>query len=399
MVPTSGGCQFNVQPPVLNLARTVRSPLDRADAPRTRGQRYKPLCTVPKVLEDIEIPTVGLARFLIIHVGHSRCRLDAVTRRNQLRPVCLDSPARLRLFAIENWSRMSLSSVLASNATPSYHKISFVMNDGRDVLPSRGASHVAASANAERVILNTSTVRAPGEPTGAGHIQVPRSPQLLSVHVDGLNAGIHDKNKHGAAYAESSERGSDTSTDGRPPEPHSASTFADSLPSLPASLPNDYDRPTEWDISQSFVENSQSSRTESKLENSQDSLHTLSVNGDGVYELRPLKSEHSSNGSLSPVRSVKDHTSRSGIDTQFAPRHKRTATGDIKPFSAQLVTSHSDEVNGASRRRSKSTGSPAHGSRIAQVYPVVKHTPKYFFNASVVVCSYSDAVVLCGSQD
>lgn len=246
--------------------------------------------------------------------------------------------------------------------------------------------------------MNPSTVRAPREPARADHIQVPRSPQLLSLRVDGLNAGIQDKNNHSAAYVETSERGSDTSADGQRPEPHSASTFTDSLPSLPASLSNDYGH-TVVDSSHSFIENSQSSRTEPGSQNSQDSLHTLSVNGNGVDILHPLKSEHSSNGSLSPVRSPRYNTSRSGIDTQFAPRHKRTATGDIKPISAQLMTPHSHDVNGASRRRSKSTGSPAHGSRIAQVYPLSSLLASVVFNASIVVCSYPDTIVLCGSQD
>lgn len=272
------------------------------------------------------------------------------------------------------------------------------MNDSHDVLPSRGASHAEASANDEGVAVNPSTKRAQREPIRADHIQVPRSPQLLSLRVDGLNAGIQDKNNHSAAYVESSERGSDTSADGQRPEPHSASTFTDSIPSLPASSSNDYDH-TAVDSSHSFVENSQSSRTEPGSQNSQDSLHTLLVNGSGVDILHPLKSEHSSNGSLSPVRSPRYNTSRSGVDTQFAPRHKRTATGEIKPISAQLITSNSHDVNGASRRRSKSTGSPAHGSRIAQVYPGLKHARKCCFNASIVVCSYSDAIVLCGSQD
>lgn len=272
------------------------------------------------------------------------------------------------------------------------------MNNGRDVLPSRGASHAEPLANAEGV-TNTSTMRVAGEPAAFNQIQVPRSPQLLSLQVDGLNTGIYDKIEHSASYVESSKRGSDASADGRPLEPHSASTFTGSLPSLPASLSNDYDRATEFEGSNSFAENSQSSRTEPILENSQDSLHTLSVNGDGVDELRPLNSEHSSNGSLSPVRSSQGHAPRSGVDTQFAPRHKRTATGDIKLLSAQLVTPHSDDVNGASRRRSKSTGSPTHGSRIAQVHPIVKRTFKYFSNAPVVVCSYSNSVVLCGGQD
>ncbi|KAJ5905699.1 uncharacterized protein N7473_002615 [Penicillium subrubescens] len=261
---------------------------------------------------------------------------------------------------------MLLSSVLVSNATSSRHNIPFVMNDSHDVLPSRGAPYTEASTTTEGVAVNPSTVPAPMEPPRADHVQVPRSPQLLSLRVDGLNAGIQDKNNHTAAYVESSERGSDTSADGQRPEPHSASTFTDSIPSLPASLSNDYEHTT-VDSSHSFIENSQSSRTEPGSQNSQDSLHTLSVNGSGVDILHPLKSEHSCNGSLSPVRSPRYSTSRSGIDTQLAPRHKRTATGDIKPISAQLMTPHSHDANGASRRRSKSTGSPAHGSRIAQL--------------------------------
>jgi hypothetical protein len=293
---------------------------------------------------------------------------------------------------------MFLSSVLVFNAPSSRHIIPFVMNDSHDVLSSRGVPDAEASANPEGMAVNPSTVRADREPARADHIQVPRSPQLLSLRVDGLNAGIQDKNNHSAAYVESSERGSDTSADGQRPEPHSASTFTDSIPSLPASLSNDYDH-TAADSSHSFVENSQSSRTEPGSQNSQDSLHTLSVNGNGVDILHPLKSEHSSNGSLSPARSPRYNTSRSNIDTQLAPRHKRTATGDIKPISAQLITPHSYDVNGASRRRSKSTGSPAHGSRIAQVYSVLKHARKCCFNASIVVCSYSDTIVLCGSQD
>jgi hypothetical protein len=293
---------------------------------------------------------------------------------------------------------MLLSSVLVSNATSSRHNIPFVMNDSPDVLPSRGAPYTEASATTEGVAVNPSTVPAPMEPPRADHVQVPRSPQLLSLRVDGLNAGIQDKNNHTAAYVESSERGSDTSADGQRPEPHSASTFTDSIPSLPASLSNDYEHTT-VDSSHSFIENSQSSRTEPGSQNSQDSLHTLSVNGSGVDILHPLKSEHSSNGSLSPVRSPRYSTSRSGIDTQLAPRHKRTATGDIKPISAQLMTPHSHDANGASRRRSKSTGSPAHGSRIAQVYSVLRRARKCCFNASIVVCSYSDTIVLCGSQD
>jgi hypothetical protein len=293
---------------------------------------------------------------------------------------------------------MFLSSVLFSNATHSCHDIPSVMNDSRDVLANRGASHAEASANSEGVTLNTSTERVIREPAHADHIQVPRSPQLLSLRVDGSNVGIHDKNNHGAAYVETLESDSDTSADARRPEPHSASTFTD-LPSLPAPVSNAREQPAELDKPRSFVENSQSSRTEPNSENSQDSSHTLSVNGNGVDILPPLKSEQSTNGSVSPVRSPKHHASLSGIDTKFAPGHKRTASGDIKPISAQLITPQSYDVDGASRRRSKSTGSPAHGSRIAQVYLSTKRAFKYFFNALIVVCSHSNAIIVCGSQD
>ena len=124
--------------------------------------------------------------------------------------------------------------------TKQRHNISLVMDDTHEVLPSRGVSNGEVSATSDGVAVSPSTVRAPREPARADHIQVPRSPQLLSLRLDGLNAGIQDKNTHSAAYVESSERGSDTSADGQRPEPHSASTFTDSIPSLPASLSNDY---------------------------------------------------------------------------------------------------------------------------------------------------------------
>ncbi|KAJ5168453.1 uncharacterized protein N7482_004047 [Penicillium canariense] len=240
------------------------------------------------------------------------------------------------------------------------------MNDSYHVPSSRGFPYVEDSANTESVTLNTSTVRAPGEPARAEHIQVPRSPQLSSLHVNGLNAGIEDKKDH-SVYVESSERGSDTSVDGQQPELHSASAFTYSVPSLPTSLVNDCHRNTELGNPRFLAENSQSPRTEPKLENSQESLHNLPVNGNGVHGLHLLKSEHSSNGCSPPVRSPKHHTSQSELGMQFAPGHKRTATGDIKDISSHLLAPQLSEVNRLSRRRSKSTGSPTHGSRIAQL--------------------------------
>lgn len=46
--------------------------------------------------------------------------------------------------------------------------------------------------------------------------------------------------------------------------------------------------------------------------------------------------------------------------------HKRTATGDIKAIS-EVVEPRNSDLNSAWRRRSKSIGTPSHGSRIAEV--------------------------------
>jgi hypothetical protein len=68
------------------------------------------------------------------------------------------------------------------------------------------------------------------------------------------------------------------------------------------------------------------------------------------------------NGSLTPRH---QHT-HSVADIQLAPGQKRTVDGDIKSISSELLAP-SSSINGTTRRRSKSTGSPAYGSRIAQV--------------------------------
>ncbi|KAJ5645324.1 hypothetical protein N7507_011335 [Penicillium longicatenatum] len=230
------------------------------------------------------------------------------------------------------------------------------MNDLQHAPSSRGVPHVEASANTGSV--NTSTSRAPGAPTRTEQIQVPRSPQPLSLHIDGLNAQIHDKTSAFPQYVESSERDSDTSADARRPEPHSASTFTDSLSSLPSSSMNDSSQSIKIENSQSSTDDAQTPKTYS------DSQDQLSVNGNGSTD--GYTSEKKSNGSMSPPQSPNHSISRPGNGVHFALGHKRTATGDVKSISS-LAQPQTFDAQGALRRRSKSTGSPAHGNRIAQL--------------------------------
>lgn len=224
--------------------------------------------------------------------------------------------------------------------------------------PTRGVHHVEDSANAGSV--NASTSRGPGGLTRSEEIQVPRSPQPLSLQIDGLNARIHDTNTAFPSYVESSERDSDTSTDPRRPEPQSASTFTDSLSSIPSSSANGY-HPMKIENSQSSAEGLQTPTTYSS------SQEQLPVNGKSGLDEGVYTSIQQSNGSLSPLRSPKHSTSRSGNGVSSGPRHKRTATGDVKSISSSLAPPIQDETIGAARRRSKSTGASVHGSRIAQV--------------------------------
>ncbi|KAJ5627161.1 hypothetical protein N7528_004588 [Penicillium herquei] len=236
------------------------------------------------------------------------------------------------------------------------------MNDLQRAPSSRGAPDVEASANPGSV--NASTSREPGGLTRSEEIQVPRSPQPLSLQIDGLNARIHDKNISFPSYVESSERGSDTSTDTPRPEPQSASTFTDSLSSIPFSSMND--------SSQSIkIENSQSSLdivpTPPNQSTSPEHL-PVGRNGNGIQEGVHTSVEHKT-GSFSPPQSPNRSNPRAGNGVSFAPGHKRTATGDIKSVASSVgIPPNQDDDNiGAARRRSKSTGSPAYGSRIAQL--------------------------------
>ncbi|KAJ5759623.1 hypothetical protein N7520_006779 [Penicillium odoratum] len=227
------------------------------------------------------------------------------------------------------------------------------MNDPQYAPSSRGVPHVEASANTGSV---ASMSRAPGVATRAEQVQVPRSPQPLSLQIDGLNARIHDKTSAFPSYVESSERDSDTSADARRPEPQSASTFTDSLSSFPSSSIHD--------SSQSIkIENSQPSEDAQTPKTYSDSQDQSSVNWNGSID--GYTSEKKSNGSLSPPQSPRSSGSGSANGVHFAPGHKRTATGDVKSISS--LAPQKFDTQGAARQRSKSTGSPAHGNRIAQL--------------------------------
>lgn len=225
------------------------------------------------------------------------------------------------------------------------------MNDLQHAPSSRGAPHVEASAN-----TGSSISGAPGAPTRTEQIQVPRSPQPLSLHIDGLNTHVHDKTSAFPQFVELSERDSDTSADARRPEPQSASTFTDSLTSLPSSSMNDSSQSIKIENSQSSTEDAQTPKTYS------DSQDLSSVNENGSTD--GYTSEKKSNGSMSPPQRPNHSASRLGNGVHFAPGHKRTATGDVKSISS---LTEPQTAQAALRRRSKSTGSPAHGSRIAQV--------------------------------
>ena len=238
------------------------------------------------------------------------------------------------------------------------------MNGTHEVLSSRGVSH--AEANATTNAMNAATLKKLDGPTNAEQIQVPRSPQPLSLCIDGLDATGHGKIYHNTAYIESSERGSDTSVDDRRPELHSANTFTDSQNSVPSSSVNNSEPYTEPSNSHSVDVDSTPPKIRPKSPKAE---HSIPVNGNGSRGASDgaIKLETPNHGSLSSSHSLKPSGLRSGNNIQFTPGHKRTATGDIKPISSGLVAPQLSDVNGASRRRSKSTGSPAHGSRIAQV--------------------------------
>lgn len=233
-----------------------------------------------------------------------------------------------------------------------------------------------------------------GQINRAETIQVPRSPQPLSLQIDGLNARVYDNSDDALSRVESSERGSDTSTDPRRPELQSASTFTDSLSSLPLSSIHESGRYSEVENSQTSNEEEQTPKTYPHPRGSPPMYGNGSMNGGPSAGIKK-----ETNGLSSPIRMQGTSDLPQSNGTPFAPGHKRTATGDIKSMSSTFATPDAQE-NGAQRRRSKTIGASAHGSRIAQVMPaVLKFELSPMLTLLPVVGSHPNAIVVCGGQD
>lgn len=241
------------------------------------------------------------------------------------------------------------------------------MNDDRDVF-NRGVLHAEASANTHS--MNNATSPVPHNPMPSAKTQPTQSPQPLSIQMDGLNAVTlaHGEGNPNSAYIEPSERGSDTSADGRRLD-LSASTVTDSLSSLPSSSTNgDNSQSTEFGNSHTLNRHTSKPWMDRELLASQPAPHVQPVNGGGSIDrwqpsLAPIKA---GNASISPPPSPKHSQTRSNFDARLGPSQKRTAAGDFKS-TLDIPTARIADSNGAARRRSKSTGSSAYGSRIAQV--------------------------------
>ncbi|KAJ5899254.1 hypothetical protein N7495_003998 [Penicillium taxi] len=176
------------------------------------------------------------------------------------------------------------------------------MNDIHLVPSGRGAPNADTNmTNTET--LNISMTRSPGVLSYVEEIQVPRSPQPLSLQIDGLNAHVYDKDTSNSVV-ESSEHGSETSGDGQRQDLQSTSTFTDSVNSLPLS-----------------------------------SLNT-----------QPMEFVNSFN---------------ENVNTHNSTTYKQSP--EFQEPSPGLVLSHKSNLNGHVRRRSKSTGLSAHDSKIAQL--------------------------------
>ncbi|KAJ5679216.1 hypothetical protein N7462_007460 [Penicillium macrosclerotiorum] len=243
------------------------------------------------------------------------------------------------------------------------------MDVGHEMPPSRAIPLMVASANAGDV--NTPTSLVPGEQIRAETVQVPRSPQLQisSLPSNGCNPEFHATGKLRRRSVESSEHCSETSADSQRLEFSSASNFIDNNSNIPPSSMNDSNRSMEFNNSLSSKEIPHSTKTEQNTVKYQEVLDTPQTNGNGVVDISqpPLKLERNDEDTLPPLRSPKYSSSRSGNSSQFIPGHKRTATGDIKLVSSHHAAPLLSDTNGVSRRRSKSTGSSAYGSRIAQL--------------------------------
>ncbi|OQE46471.1 hypothetical protein PENCOP_c001G05520 [Penicillium coprophilum] len=241
------------------------------------------------------------------------------------------------------------------------------MNDGRDAISNRGVLHAEASANTHS--MNNATSSVPHKPMPPVDTQTTQLPQPLPPQIDGLNGVTvaHGDGNPSPAYIESSERGSDTSGDGRRLD-LSASTITNSLSNLPSSSTNGHSQSTEFGNSHTLNGHTSRSWVDGELLKSQPVPHMQPVNGSASIDrwqpsLSPIKA---GNVAISPPPSPQHSRTGSNFDARLAPSQKRTAAGDFKS-TLNLPTPHSADPNGPARRRSKSTGSSAYGSRIAQL--------------------------------
>ena len=266
------------------------------------------------------------------------------------------------------------------------------MDNGRDTQSARGVP------NAEAGSANTLDAMSPMPHKLSPAEEPMRLQHPLSLHIDGLNAVTvaHGEGNSTPAYIESSERGSDTSVDSRRPDLHSASTLTDSLFSFPSST-NGTDQPTQLETSHKTAEHTPTSRMDQEPQDTHMVPQTQPVNGCSIDRWQPsLPPIKAGNASLSPPPSPKHSRVHSNFDTGLAPSQKRTAAGDHKPTIDTPVT-HSTDLNGVARRRSKSTGSSLYGNRIAQVIlsPLSLQNSSLIFQA---FCTYPFASFICSCQ-
>ncbi|KAJ5499259.1 hypothetical protein N7453_008310 [Penicillium expansum] len=252
------------------------------------------------------------------------------------------------------------------------------MNHGRDALSNRGVPHAEASANTHS--MNNATSPVPHKPMPSAKAQSTQSPKPLSLQIDGLNAVTlaRGEGNPNPAYIESSERGSDTSGDGRRLD-LSATTVTDSLSSLLSSSTNgNNSQVSESNNSHTLNGHTSVPWVDRELLESQLAPHMQPVNGGASIDrwqpsLSPIKA---GNASISPPPSPKHSRTKSNFDARLAPSQKRTAAGDFKS-TLDIPTPHNTDANGAARRRSKSTGSSAYGSRIAQLSVHIRNRLSY----------------------
>lgn len=237
------------------------------------------------------------------------------------------------------------------------------MNDSHDNHFSPNESNVEASANT--FSANSPMPRTiPSVENQTTHLQQP-----LSLRIEGLSAVtvVHDEGNLTPAYTESSERGSETSVDGRRPD-LSASTLTDSLFSFPSST-NGADQTKHFNDSHNLNDLITTPRADQDVQDTHMAPQTQPVNGGSIDRWKP---------SLSPIKAgdtslqspyVPKHShsrTKSNLDAGLASTQNGIAVGDYRSHLDNPSIQHTD-LNGPARRRSKSTGASLYGSRIAQV--------------------------------